>query len=287
MTSIKWQDGSTEQKVTKFYQHGVENFGQFHKGYLNFGLWENGNTDYITASENLISCLGNLLEFNNSNLLDVACGMGAQDVFLMENFNLNSITALDLLYEHLKYGRERAQAADFEDKIDFIQGTATKLPFENNSFDRALCIEGLIHFNTRTDFFKETYRCLKNDSIFVVSDYCLKRAPTTKWQQFALKSTLKLWNIPKENVSTISQYKNILESIGFSEVEIYPIGEKVIPGYFNEQHSKACLKELTRIRGFFAGRIGHIIDHAVYRTFKWGLIDYILVKARKKSLCKQ
>ena len=287
MSRINWEVGSAEQKVTTFYQHGVENFGDFHKGYLNFGLWENGNTDYIQAAENLIHRLGELLELKDSNLLDVACGMGAQDVYLHQNFSVKSITALDLMYEHLEYGKNRALEANLEDKIDFVNDTATKLPFNDQTFDRVLCVEGLIHFDTRNDFFKEAYRCMKDDGVMVVSDYCLAKTPTKKWQQLAVGGTCKMWNIPRENVSTISEYKSTLEKIGFTDVEIIPVGKKVIPGYFKEQHSKECLEELTRIRGFFAGRIGHIIDHAVYRSFKWGLIDYILVKARKKSPCMQ
>jgi len=282
MERINWKNGTTEKKVAKFYGHGVEKFGDFHKGYLNFGLWEEGNQDYIQAAENLIHRLGELLELDQAKkLLDVACGMGAQDIYLMENFPVQDITCLDLLYEHLEYGKKRAEKSGLLDKIKFTHGTATALPFDKESFDRVLCVEGLIHFNTRNKFFEQAYDCLKEDGVLVVSDYCLNGTLSKKWQQLTVGATCKMWNIPQENVSTIEHYKKTLSDIGYKSIEIYPVGKKVIPGYFKEQNSKECLKEIEKIRGFVAGRLGHVIDHAVYRSFKFGLIDYILVKARK------
>lgn len=282
MKKVEWKSNTTEQRVNDFYSHGVENFGDFHKGYLNFGLWEDGQTDYIKAAENLIQTLGELLDLNNNvELLDCACGMGAQDVYLHENFSIKKITCLDLVFEHLKFANKRAQNANLLDKMEFIHGTATELPFEDESFHRALCVEGLVHFNTRHDYFREAFRVLKDDGILVVSDYCLKNTPKRPWEKLLLELTLKIWNIPKENADSIETYRNKLLEIGFKKVSVDAIGNKVIPGYFREQTSKECIEELTRIRGFFAGRIGNVIDYAVYWCHKLGLIDYIIVKAEK------
>ena len=91
---IIWNEGSTEAKVTKFYGHGVENFDDFHGGYLNFGYWEKGNKDYVVAAETLIRKLGAMLKLSeDSHLLDVACGMGGQDVVLATSIPVKKITA--------------------------------------------------------------------------------------------------------------------------------------------------------------------------------------------------
>ena len=55
-----WSAGAHERKVENLYSPGVENYADFHQGYLNFGLWENGNTDYVTAAENLVHRMGTL-----------------------------------------------------------------------------------------------------------------------------------------------------------------------------------------------------------------------------------
>ena len=53
-----WGASAHERKVENLYSGGVENFADWHNGYLNFGLWENGIADYIKAAENLVHRMG-------------------------------------------------------------------------------------------------------------------------------------------------------------------------------------------------------------------------------------
>ncbi len=53
MDRIDWDKSTHESAVEGFYGTGVERYGDFHKRYLNFGLWEEGITDYTQAAENL------------------------------------------------------------------------------------------------------------------------------------------------------------------------------------------------------------------------------------------
>src|SRR5262245_64774159 len=105
-----WSIDSHERAVENFYSAGAENFGDFHGGYLNFGLWEDGNEDYVTAAENLVMRIGALLGLDsNSHLLDVAPGMGSQDVLLYRKFGSPRIDALDATWKHVEHGRRRAR----------------------------------------------------------------------------------------------------------------------------------------------------------------------------------
>lgn len=279
---MNWASGTHEQKVSQFYAHGVENYDNFHGGYLNFGFWENGNKDYVVAAETLVKRLGSILKLNhNSILLDVACGMGGQDVVLAKTFPLKKIMAFDLMFEHLIHAKNRFEEANLIDKIETKQGTATELPFENNSFSHVLCIEGIVHFNTREKFFHECHRVLMQNGRVAFADYVAKKLPSNQLENFILKLVTKVWNIPFENADTSEKYKEKLERAGFKNVIIHNIGESVIPGYCEEQNREECIKELVRIRGWFAGRVGHIIDHILEWAWNKGLIDYVLVEADK------
>jgi tocopherol O-methyltransferase len=282
-SKISWDENSHEFKVAKFYQHGVENFDDFHGGYLNFGFWENGNKDYLIAAETLVKKLGTMLCLHeDSHLLDVACGMGGQDVVLAQNFPLKKITAFDLMFEHLNHAKKRIEKAGLTDKIHTLQGSATNLPFNSETFTHVLSIEGIVHFNTREKFFNECHRVLKDNGRVVFSDYVAKKVPSNFVETFILKLVSRVWNIPFENVDTVERYKEKLERAGFRDVKIHCVGEKVIPGYCEEQNSEECIQELVRIRGWFAGRIGHVIDHILEWSWNKGLIDYVLVEANKK-----
>lgn len=279
-----YSPGSQEEKVYEFYRYGVEKFGDFHGGYLNFGYWENNTTNYVQAAENLVSRLAHFLHLDaNSNILDVACGMGSQDIYICQNFTLKSIDALDLLSEHLVHAKKRVQDSNLQQKIRLHQGTATALPFDDQSFSQVLCIEGLVHFNTREKFFQECSRVLKPAGRIAFSDYAVKKEPQNNLERFILRLVTKLWNIPYINADSPAQYKQRLEKCGFDQVVIHCVGEHVIPGYCHEQNRAECISELTRIRGFFAGRIGHIIDIVLQWAYHKGLVEYILVEAKKMN----
>lgn len=278
---ILWQKKQHEAKVEKFYGSTVENFGDFHGGYLNFGLWEEGIIGYVEAAENLVKNLSLMMNIKKeSKLLDIAIGMGSQDIFIHNNFKC-SINAVDVTYNHVKIAQKRIIDFGLSDKIKVIHGTATKLPFDNNSFTHVLSIEGPEHFNTREDFFKEAYRVLQEKGIICLSDYTLKRPPKNIFEKFLLELGRKFWCVPKENIYNSEIYKEKLENAGFRNIEIKEVGKLTIPGYYYEQKRIETRNQLRKIRGFIATDLGFIIDYVVFKLFKKGLIEYILVKAEK------
>ena len=103
-----WGAGAHERKVENLYGGGVENYVDHHDGYLNFGLWEEGIADYVKAAENLVHRMGTILGLSGSSkLLDVAPGMGTQDIYLFKNFAPLSIDGLDVTWGHIEHGRRR------------------------------------------------------------------------------------------------------------------------------------------------------------------------------------
>ena len=279
-----WTKTSQEQRLENFYGKGVENYADFHNGYLNFGLWEEGIEDYVAAAENMVRRMGTLLNLDeNSLLLDVGCGMGTQDIYLFQNFNPRSIDALDVTWKHIEHGRRRAREANLEERVRYHHGTATELPFPDNSFTHLLSIEAPEHFRTREKFFHEAMRVLKPGGVIAMADYSLKRQPQNLFEKFIVESARRLWNVPVENVDTAESYRNKMEKAGFARVEIQEIGALTIPGYYFEQRRPETIREITKIRGFVAGRLGGVIDVAVYKAFQMGLMEYILVRAEKAA----
>src|SRR5262245_23075586 len=115
-----WAAEAHEHAVESFYSTGAERFGDFHGGYLNFGLWEAGNTDYIKAAETLVLRLGTMLGLDSSShLLDVAPGMGPQDVLLYRSFGEPRIDGLDATWKHVEQARRRAFAHGVSDRVAF------------------------------------------------------------------------------------------------------------------------------------------------------------------------
>ena len=278
-TRKRWSSSAHERKVENLYSGGVENFAAWHNGYLNFGLWENGNTDYVTAAENLVRRMGDILGLNEtSKLLDVAPGMGTQDIYLLKNFAPQSIDGLDVTWKHIEHGRRRSHEAGAEDRVRFHHGTAIDLPFPDGSFTHVLSIEGPEHFDTRENFLHEARRVLQPGGVIAMSDYVVKNPPRNLFEKLVAEAARKLWQVPRANVYSATVYKEKMEAAGFENVEIEEIGASVIPGYYFEQMRPETIRAISKIRGFALSRLGLLLDIAVYRGFTMGLLEYVLVR---------
>jgi ubiquinone/menaquinone biosynthesis C-methylase UbiE len=277
-----WSANAHERKVEKLYAGGIENYVDWHNGYLNFGLWEEGITDYVKAAENLVHRMGELLGLDEtSRLLDVAPGMGTQDIYLFENFAPRSIDGLDVTWGHIEHGRRRAAAAHAEDRVHFHHGTATKIPFADETFTHILSIEGPEHFDTREKFLYEARRVLQPGGVIAMADFIVKRKPRNLVEKFVAEAARKLWQVPRENVYSAEVYDQKMQGAGFQNVEIKEMGALVIPGYYFEQMRPEAIRAISKIRGFALARLSLLLDVAVYRGFTMGLLEYVLVRGER------
>ncbi len=278
-----WGASAHERKVENLYGGGIENYIDHHDGYLNFGLWEEGIADYVKAAENLVHRMGTILGLNESSkLLDVAPGMGTQDIYLFENFAPLTIDGLDVTWGHIQHGRRRAQEAHVEARVRFHHGTATQIPFPDESFTHVLSIEGPEHFDTREKFLHEARRVLQPGGVIAMADFIMKRPPRNVIEKIVAEAARKLWQVPRANVYPATVYEEKMRSAGFDKVEIIEMGAAVIPGYYFEQMRPETIRAISKIRGFALARLSLLLDIAVYRGFTMGLLEYVLVRGERR-----
>ncbi len=108
--------------------------------------------------------IGTIIHFSNSNgkspkVLEVGCGAG---FFLKDVKNLCvSIMGVDLQdifdYRLLK-----------SDKVSFVRGDATKLPFRDCEFDIAFSMDVIEHVEDSLSFLVESKRCLKENGLIII-----------------------------------------------------------------------------------------------------------------------
>jgi len=103
-------------------------------------MWAAG--DYAALSQHISQAGERVVERagveTGMRVLDVACGTGNAAVPAARAGA--RVTGLDLVPQLLQRGRERAAAAGLE--IDFVEGDAEALPFEDETFDRVLSTFG-------------------------------------------------------------------------------------------------------------------------------------------------
>lgn len=124
----------------------------FHKpmyNYLSATPFDNRTMEYEQSLKFLDEC---------ENVLDVASGTGT----FMEQFK-KKIVGIDINPDNVKYCRDRG--------LDVVEGSATALPFPDNSFDGLHCSHLLQVFtpDMAAQFMREAGRVVKNDGVVVIS----------------------------------------------------------------------------------------------------------------------
>jgi ubiquinone/menaquinone biosynthesis C-methylase UbiE len=275
-----WPRDSHEGAVERLYSRGVNGQTDIHRGYLNFGLWETGNDDYVRAAEHLVGHMGSLLGLApGSRLLDVACGNGTQDVFLQQARGPLQIDALDVTWPHVERARRRVAEEGLSDCIRVHHGSATELPFAERSFTHLMSIEGPEHFRTRRRFFAEARRVLVADGVMALADYVVSRPPRTVMDRLVFRVACALWKVPLENVWSVDQYRAELRAAGFTNPELELAGARTFPGYYREQCRPAFRREMERLQGRVSARVGMVINYAAMEAYRRGIIDYVFVCA--------
>lgn len=103
----------------------------------------------------------------NGSVLEIAPGPG---YFCLELAKLGEfkITGLDISKSFVEIARKNAREAGC--KIDFQEGNASAMPFQENTFDFTFCQAAFKNFSEPVKAICEMYRVLKPNGIAVIAD---------------------------------------------------------------------------------------------------------------------
>jgi ubiquinone/menaquinone biosynthesis C-methylase UbiE len=103
----------------------------------------------------------------NGKVLEIAPGPG---YFCIELAKLGSfqITGLDISKSFVEIARRNAAEAGL--KIDFREGNASAMPFEDNTFDFTFCQAAFKNFSEPVSAITEMYRVLRPGGLSIIAD---------------------------------------------------------------------------------------------------------------------
>jgi len=150
-----------------------------------------GQNSWLTADEydRFISWLR--LE-PGQHVLEVASGSGGPSRYLAHQTGCN-VTGIDANENGVETATRALNEKILKDRITYKVADANgTLPFEDNTFDAAMCIDSMNHFPDRADVFREWHRILRPGRRAVFTDPVVITGPVTN-DELALRSLVGLF----------------------------------------------------------------------------------------------
>jgi SAM-dependent methyltransferase len=105
----------------------------------------------------------------NHHVLDVGSGIGGPSRFLASKFGCE-VTGLDLVGEYSRVSESLAKRVKLDNLLDYRQGDATQMPFEDATFDVAWTQHASMNIADKKKLYGEIHRVLKPGGRFVMFD---------------------------------------------------------------------------------------------------------------------
>ena len=152
-------------------------------------------------------------------ILDVACGPGILSAVLAET--AREVVAFDLTPEMLEKARQRCARAGLTN-VTFQEGSATDLPFGDNSFDAVVTRLAIHHFSDPRRVLNEMLRVLRPGGALVVADV----VSSDDAEASSVQNAIEILRDPSHvRMLAASELVSVIESAGF-KVEMQSTWDK-------------------------------------------------------------
>ena len=234
---------------------------------LNFGYWSTKHKDPISAQENLCNVFGDLSELSTAkNAIDVGSGLSAPSKLWRDTYPELKLYDVNINFKQLNFSK-------YQENIQFINSSSTKLPFINNSVDRVLALESAQHFKPLVDFILESKRVLVKSGLLVMA------VPITVGDSSLGKLGLLKFTWSSEHYS-LDYLKNLLASNGFKIIDETLIGSNVydpLADYYIENRKTLSNNILEQYPGYME-KILYKSLLKMKKASQEKIIDYVLLK---------
>ena len=205
----------------------------------------------------------NLELSGKEKVLEVGCGRGFYLKTLKNVWPNLTVTGIDLNQEYLDMAKRFLEGME----VELIKANATKLPFKDNSFDRAIGTEILEHIPDDQGAISEMYRVLKPGGIVMITvpnknyPFCWDPANWVLERTFHWHLPSNIWWLAgiwadHERLYDERELRSKMEKAGFGVEKVWHVTHYCLPfshflfyGIGKNLVEKGMLPEINRFSG--------------------------------------
>lgn len=216
---------SQHDKIAKAYKN-LCNKNTFYDGMITYStflgkivcklVW---NMDKRKNDYYLKLALSSIPKDFSGHILEVPVGTGILTMPLYERLLNADITCLDYSVDMMERAKQRAKKRKLKN-IHFLQGDVGKMPFNNDSFNIVLSLNGFHAFPDKEAAYKEIFRVLKPGGIFCGCFYVKGRNKRTDWFIKKIYTPIGFFTPPFETIESLEErLKSMYQKVDIKSVE--------------------------------------------------------------------
>lgn len=251
---------------------------------LNFGYWDDTTSTPLEAQNNMCTIFGKMAQLGpNQHIVDVGSGLSSPAIQWYSDYRPSELTCININYNQLKksilnitksFGVSNNDAENF----NFLNATATILPFESESVDRVISLEAAQHFKPLKNFISESYRILKKNGLLALAIPVMNEKHSTPVMKLGLLSMT--WSSEHYSIDFVS---SLIKQEGFKNIDFQKIGSNVY-----EPLARYYIENRESIKPRISSRYPSYVEKILFKSLnkmkevsQKKIIDYIIITTQK------
>ncbi len=251
---------------------------------LNFGYWDDETKSALDAQKKMCTIFGKkaLLE-SNQHIVDVGSGISSPAIQWYLEYSPVKLSCININFTQLHNSINNVYKSiptnNTDESFNFVNATATTLPFENESVDRVLSLEAAQHFKPLNNFISESLRILRKNGILALAIPVMSKNYTASMMKLGTLSFT--WSSEHYSEEFV---KSTLKQEGFNNIDLQKIGSNVYSPLANFYiENRTSIK--NKILQYYPSYVEKILFKSLNKMKEVSekkIIDYILISCTKK-----